>query len=470
MFRTPSSRYLLSHILPHLLLAPLLGLSLMSVVETQVVRPMATQGLLVQSGLVAEAARDQQSLFADPAQAQAFVARLSLLLEAQLTLLDPAGRLLASSNVADAGQQGLVTAQPGLPEALAGKTQIGIAPGQPLAAPVVVVMEPVQDAHGQVIGVVRVSLGQADSWAPYLRMRWWILGLIAAAIALGSGLGLALGEDLERSLRALNWAMSEWAAGRALEPLAETGPTEVRRLARATTQQERSRRQLEESRQRLLDNLVHELGRPLGALHSAVQALQGGAHAEAALRDELLAGMDGQIRRLNRLVDDLAGLGHQGRRGQQLARQPIEANAWLQPVLAVWRQMAAAKGLHWQCSVPAELPIVDVDVDRVSQALGNLLSNAVKYTPSGGVVSVEAGASGAFLWIRVSDTGLGIPADQQARIFEPFYRAPARRFSQGMGLGLSIARDLVNAHGGRLEVKSAPGCGSCFTLWLPITT
>jgi two-component system phosphate regulon sensor histidine kinase PhoR len=97
-----------------------------------------------------------------------------------------------------------------------------------------------------------------------------------------------------------------------------------------------------------------------------------------------------------------------------------------------------------------------------------LLSNAIKYTPSGGRVSVGAGAEEDALWIRVSDTGSGIKAEDQARIFEPLYRAQAdRRFPQGMGLGLSIAHDLVAAHGGRLEVESTVGEGSEFTIWVP---
>jgi signal transduction histidine kinase len=114
------------------------------------------------------------------------------------------------------------------------------------------------------------------------------------------------------------------------------------------------------------------------------------------------------------------------------------------------------------------LPALEVDPDRLGQALGNLLSNAVKYTPSGGRVSVQAGVEPKAVWIRVSDSGCGISPEEQARIFEPLYRSQAdRRFPQGMGLGLSIARDLAMAHGGRLDLESEPGRGSQFTLWIP---
>jgi signal transduction histidine kinase len=105
----------------------------------------------------------------------------------------------------------------------------------------------------------------------------------------------------------------------------------------------------------------------------------------------------------------------------------------------------------------------------LGQALGNLLSNAIKYTPPGATVSVDAGVDGEMFWIQVGDTGPGIAPEEQARIFDPFYRSqPGQRFPQGMGLGLSIARDVVVAHGGRLELDSAPGLGSRFTVYLPL--
>jgi signal transduction histidine kinase len=120
--------------------------------------------------------------------------------------------------------------------------------------------------------------------------------------------------------------------------------------------------------------------------------------------------------------------------------------------------------------IPDSLPVVEIDPDRLAQVLGNLLSNAIKYTPEG-TVSVEAFVQDDELTITVGDTGIGIPPSEQEQIFEPFYRSQRdRRFPQGMGLGLSIARDLVLAHGGRLDVESAAGRGSRFSIRLPLPT
>ncbi len=105
----------------------------------------------------------------------------------------------------------------------------------------------------------------------------------------------------------------------------------------------------------------------------------------------------------------------------------------------------------------------------MAQVLGNLLSNAIKYTPEG-TVTVEASSGDDGVFIVVGDTGIGIAPPDQAHIFEPFYRSyRSERFPQGMGLGLTIAHDLVVAHGGRLDVEAQPDHGSRFTIWLPLT-
>jgi signal transduction histidine kinase len=105
----------------------------------------------------------------------------------------------------------------------------------------------------------------------------------------------------------------------------------------------------------------------------------------------------------------------------------------------------------------------------MAQAIGNLLSNAIKYTPEGGRVGVSAGTLKTEAWIAVIDNGPGISPDDEERIFEAFYRSRRnRRFPQGLGLGLTIARDLVEAHGGHVELVSEPGEGSRFTIYLPV--
>jgi signal transduction histidine kinase len=152
----------------------------------------------------------------------------------------------------------------------------------------------------------------------------------------------------------------------------------------------------------------------------------------------------------------------------ELDLRSTDLNDWLARVIAPWREAALDKKLEWQAEIAAGLPTLAVDPDRLAQALGNLLSNAVRYTPEGGQISVSAESAADGVRIHVNDTGPGIQAEERERIFTPFYRGSAvRRFSDGMGIGLTIAQDLVKAHGGRLQLDSQPGKGSRFTIFLP---
>ena len=187
------------------------------------------------------------------------------------------------------------------------------------------------------------------------------------------------------------------------------------------------------------------------------------------MRQELLQGIDAEFGHLQRLLDDLASLRDQPVGALELNLKPLSLVDWLGVELATWRGAALEKRLDWEASLPSDLPGVLADPDRLAQALGNLLSNAIAYTPPGGKITLAAGAGAGEVWIRVTDTGPGIPLAEQRRIFTPFYRGRrSGRSPSGMGLGLSIARDLLEAHGGRIELASQPGRGSQFTLVLPV--
>ena len=143
---------------------------------------------------------------------------------------------------------------------------------------------------------------------------------------------------------------------------------------------------------------------------------------------------------------------------------------WLPRVLLPWGEAAAEKHLDWQIDIPDNLPAAQIDQVRFAQVIGNLASNAVKFTPSGGKVQISAGQEDRELWICFRDNGPGIPLNEQEQIFQPFYQGQqGRRMREGMGLGLSIAHDLISAHEGRITIESAPGKGSVFTIRMPVT-
>ena len=127
-----------------------------------------------------------------------------------------------------------------------------------------------------------------------------------------------------------------------------------------------------------------------------------------------------------------------------------------------------SKYLRWEESIPKELPMVYADPIRLGQAVGNIISNAIKFTPTNGIITISAGGDADQAWLSVCDTGPGMSNEEQEKLFKPFYRGNrSRRFPQGMGLGLSITRDIMTAHGGQIELDSAPGIGTTVKLVIP---
>jgi two-component system sensor histidine kinase BaeS len=469
MFRTLRSRFILSHILPLLITVPLIGIALIYLLEVRVLLPALTNELIRQAQLIVELSRDRTGIWVDPAQAAVFVTRVHAPLDARLMLLNRSGVLLASSDQQDVSSLGQVLNHSDLNQVLAGNTLTHEDYSASLQSEIADAFVPVTQADGAVIGVVRLSYQLTSVYARFAQLRWLIGGVLLAAVLLGAGLGYLLAVNLARPIRQMTQAVNQLASAQQPTPLPEPAPVEIGILAHSVNVLTERLRNLEAARRQLLANMVHELGRPLGALQSATQALQSGADEDLALRRELLTGMDDEIRRLCRLLDELAAHYDQILGPFELRRQSIHLADWLLPVLASWREAAQRKGLHWQVSLPTDDLSLNVDPDRLAQAIENLVSNAIKYTPAGGSISIAAEAERAGVSIHVQDTGSGIAPIDQARIFEPFFRGQAmRRFPQGMGLGLTIAQDVVTAHGGHIDFTSAVGQGTRFTIWLPL--
>ncbi len=465
--RTLRGQLVLSHILPFLLVLPLITAALLVLIETQVLLTGLSQRATEQATLLAQTIRSQLQVLDTSEQAQSFVAGLNVSLDGRVLLLDADGQTLASMGAGGDGDRQLVPPA-GISTALQGQTSVLVSYGWGEQRADVLV--PITDASGRVVGIVGVTRTLSGLNSLVGRLRQMIVAALLIEIALGVVVGLLMARRLARPIDATASAVVDLAEGRAMEAVAEEGPREIRQLAGAANILAERLRLLEETRRRSLANVVHEIGRPLGAVRSAVHVLRGPAGDDHAIREELLGGAEAQIERMQPLLDDLAQLHGQVSGGITLNRRPVAISDWLPAVLLPWRAAALDKGLDWQVDVPARLPVVIIDPDRLAQVIGNLVSNALKYTPAGGRVAVAAGVDGQGFWLRVADNGPGIVAEEQQRVFEPFYRSERdRRFPQGLGLGLTIAHDLTLAHGGRLELDSQPGQGCRFTLYLPLT-
>jgi two-component system sensor histidine kinase BaeS len=468
MIKTMRGRFVLSHVLPLLVIVPLMGIALIYVLETQVLLQNLSTELTGQALLVSEIASSWGNVWTSPDRARELTTLVHSHVEARVMLLDAEGYVMSSSDPADTDRLGQPLPLLGWAEARAGQVSVRTMYSRQLHHEVVDVLVPVTGPDGQLMGIVRLSHQLTSVYERFVRLRYLIAGVLLGGLLLGGVVGWVLALNMERPLGRVTRALDRLIGGERFLPLPEQGPHEMQVLARSVNGLVERLRGLEQARRQLLANLVHELGRPLGALRSAIQALLGGADKDEGLRQELLTGMEDETDRLHRLLDDLAGLHDQVLGALELDRRAVPLNEWLTHALGPWREAAQDKGLQWQTTIPSSLPVLKADPDRLGQVLGNLFSNAIKYTPSGGTVSVDAGVEGGMVWIRIGDTGPGIAPEDKGRIFEPFYRSrPGRRFPHGLGLGLSIARDVVIAHGGRLEVDSAPGLGSRFTVFLP---
>jgi two-component system, OmpR family, sensor histidine kinase BaeS len=460
MFRSLRNRLIFSHILPALLIIPLMGAAMVYILETRLLLPMIYQNLAREASLMAEMTRTQPIFWQNRVAAQALTNGVSPYLNGKVSLLTLDGRLLASSD------QTLTDAQRvDLPD-LTGFNQGEVLPLQ--NGPQAEAFTPVYDLNGHRLGIIRMTTKLVSVSDQIYQLRYLLGFVMIFGVLAGIALGSYLAFGINRSIQSVTRSIQALAQGSWQAHVEEQSTDEMRVLAKAVNTLVDELHSSEKSRRQLLANLVHELGRPLGAIRSAIQALLHGADKDPQLSSDLLTGMDDETIRLQHLLDDLAGLHDQILGRMELNLTAVPLNDWLISTLSPWEADARQKGLEWVAGGSPNLPIVFMDPDRMAQALGNILSNAIKFSHPGGKVSITTNYAAGLFSMQVTDSGPGIPAEERDKIFQPFYRgSQGKRIVEGMGLGLSIARDIVVAHGGDIKVDGSPTAGTSFTLEIP---
>lgn len=237
---------------------------------------------------------------------------------------------------------------------------------------------------------------------------------------------------------------------------------EVGILARAFNQLLARLENLFQTQQRLLADVSHELRTPLTTIRGNVDLMRRMGEAD----EESLQIIQEEAERMTRLVGDLMLLARADAGSLPLERKKLELDAIF---FEVYRQVSVVNKAFDVRMAEIDQVYVIGDADRLKQLIWNLVGNALKYTPPGGTVTLALSKQEGWAILRVSDTGIGIPAQDLPYIFDRFYRVDRARTRQqgGSGLGLSIARWIVQAHGGRIEASSEVGMGTTFTVWLP---
>jgi signal transduction histidine kinase len=245
---------------------------------------------------------------------------------------------------------------------------------------------------------------------------------------------------------------------------------ELGRLAVSFNQMAARLEQTEATRRELIGNVAHELRTPLATIKGYMEGLIDGVlPADATTFQHIYRETD----RLQRLVCDLQELSRVEGGAFDLRLLPMPVTRLVEAAVARLAYQFEEKGVALTTDVPADLPPVRVDEDRIGQVLLNLVGNALQYTPAGGQVRLMARQHGNEVHIAVMDTGIGISAEHLPFVFTRFYRVDKSRSRAGggSGIGLTIARHLVEAHGGRIRAESpGPGGGSTFTFTLPVAT
>lgn len=244
----------------------------------------------------------------------------------------------------------------------------------------------------------------------------------------------------------------------------------ARRLALASDNgrlYERARRAIR-ARDDTIAVVSHDLRNPVNAIRMIAGALLDRSEHEevplSAVREELATIASG-ARQADALIQDLLDVARIEAGTLQVLRAPLDISTLLVESAELLRPLARERGLSLVVDVPAELPALEADGQRMQQVISNLVGNALKFTPRGGRVTLRAAAEGERVLIRVEDTGSGIPPDELPHVFERHWQANPRG-RHGAGLGLPIARGIVHAHGGRLTVESEVGVGSAFVVEL----
>lgn len=340
------------------------------------------------------------------------------------------------------------------------------------------------------IGALLIATGPgyySSQQQTFLRSVTYSLILSGALVALvGLLAAFWLSRQIIAPVAALTTAAQQIADGRTDARLPVTARDELGQMSATFNQMAEALATQRTLRQRLVNDISHELGTPLSVIQLEMQALRDGLQTPTQAMEQV----QGEIELLRNLIKDLGNLETTDNGQLALQCEPIDLLALTQRAMKRWQSKAETRGITLTLAAPVDLlPLTEADADRLTQVLGNLLDNALRHTPDGGAITItcqvatlasltlpaayrpSAAPKAPGLVVMINDTGCGIPAVDLPHLFERFYRVDSSRDrrSGGRGLGLAIVRQIITAHGGYIWARSIEGQGSTFGFWLPIT-
>ena len=306
------------------------------------------------------------------------------------------------------------------------------------------------------------------------------LGLLAVLLFFSAVVALAFAGAISgqvlAAVRELAAAARAVSGGRLGTRVRAEGADELAELARAFNamaeeldKADMTRREMEEARRHLIAAISHDLRTPIASIRVMVEAIDDRVVTDPETIDRYLRAIHGELGRLGSLIDDLFELSQLDAGALKLHLEPGSLRDLLSDTLESLQPQAADKGLRLAGQVDSELPPVVMDAARIQRVLDNLVQNAIRHTPPAGEIVLGAQDVGDGVRVDVVDSGEGVPPADLPHIFERFYRGEKSRArgQGGAGLGLAIARGLVEAHGGKIWAQNVPGRGARFSFVLP---
>ncbi len=293
--------------------------------------------------------------------------------------------------------------------------------------------------------------------------QWKVFTVAAVAAVVGIGVALVVSRSITRRLEEVRDASGRLAAGDLGERAPEGGPSEIAQLATSFNSMADHLEEVFDARSQLVAWASHDLRAPVTSLQAMLEAIEDGVVEP----EHYLDALQGQVRLIGSLVEDLFELANvEGGAGLELV--PVDLGSLASGCARRFEAEAGARGITLR-RVVREPVLARCAPEKVERVLANLVTNALRFTPPGGTVTVSVTTGAGAALVSVEDTGIGIDPDSAERVFEPFYRAdPARTPSdQGAGLGLAIARGLIEAQGGRIWAETPAGGGARVSFVLP---
>ncbi|MFQ4146089.1 HAMP domain-containing sensor histidine kinase [Chlorogloeopsis sp. ULAP02] len=384
-----------------------------------------------------------------------------------LRVFDSQGKLIATSaNPQKDRQIADWRIVPGISAALENREEQGVAKGVLSNDDRLFIAQPIV-RNGKLLGAMRMSITLQQFQRQFAIVIWTVLGTLVFTLVLCTIISEWLARSLSRPIQTMKNFAIRMGGGHFGDKLQIRQSNELDQLALELNRMSERLASLDQERRAFLANVSHELRTPISNVLVTIEALRSGAASDAAVRDRFFQIVEDETKRLSRLIHDLLDLGRLEAGVTTLEQQNIELSSLIR------RAVRAVETRMQNSHISAHINVTDLqiqgDPERLLQAFLNLLDNAIKHSVSNSQIFITGYREGKQAIVIIRDQGKGIKDSDLPRIFEQFYTGDRSRKGRGVGLGLAIAKRIIEAHGGSINASSKFGEGATFTICLPLT-